>query len=65
MSWFSRFFLRHRRYDDISVSIQEHIDERVDELVEEGMAREAAERRARREFGNVPLLRERSREVWQ
>jgi len=65
LSWFSRFFLRHRRYDDISVSIQEHIDERVDELVEEGMAREAAERRARREFGNVPLLRERSREVWQ
>ena len=54
-----------RRYDDLSVSIQEHIDERVDELMEEGASREAAERTARREFGNVTLLRERSREVWQ
>ncbi len=65
MSRFSRFFFRNRRYDDISVSIQEHIDERTDELIEEGMSRDAAERTARRDFGNVTLLRERSREVWQ
>src|ERR1700722_8988923 len=65
MSRFSRFFSRNRRYDDISVSIQEHIDERTDELMEEGMSREEAERTARRDFGNVTLLRERSREVWQ
>jgi predicted permease len=64
LSLFSRFF-RKRRYDDISVSIQEHIDERVDELMEEGAPRDEAERAARREFGNVTLLRERSREVWQ
>ena len=65
MSQFSRFFSRNRRYDDISVSIQEHIDERTDELMEDGMSREEAERTARRDFGNVTLLRERSREVWQ
>ncbi|MGA9240632.1 MAG: permease prefix domain 1-containing protein, partial [Silvibacterium sp.] len=65
MSLFSRFFFRHRRYDDISVSIQEHIDERIDELVDDGMSRDEAERAARREFGNVSLLQERSREVWQ
>ncbi len=65
MSRFSRFFFRNRRYDDISVSIQEHIDERIDELIEEGMPRDEAERTARRDFGNVTLLRERSREVWQ
>ena len=64
MSLFSRFF-RNRRYDDISVSIQEHIDERTDELMDEGMPRDEAERAARRDFGNVTLLRERSREVWQ
>jgi predicted permease len=58
-------FSRRRRYNDISVSIQEHIDERIDELVEEGMSRDEAERTARRDFGNVTLLRERSREVWQ
>jgi predicted permease len=65
LSRFSRFFFRNRRYADISVSIQEHIDERIDELMEGGMPRDEAERTARREFGNVTLLRERSREVWQ
>src|ERR1700727_64885 len=65
MSRFSRFFFRNRRYDDISVSIQEHIAERIDELMDEGMSRDEAERTARRAFGNVTLLRERSREVWQ
>jgi predicted permease len=65
LSLFSRFFSRNRRYDDIAVSIQEHIDERIDELLEQGMPRDEAERAARREFGNVTLLQERSREVWQ
>jgi predicted permease len=65
VSRFSRFYFRNRRYDDISVSIQEHIGERADELMDEGMSREDAERAARRDFGNVTLLKERSREVWQ
>ncbi len=65
MSGFSRFLFRNRRYDDISVSIQEHLDERIDELMDEGLSRKEAERAARRDFGNVTLLRERSREVWQ
>jgi predicted permease len=56
---------KDRRYDDISVSIQEHIDERIDELVEDGMSPDLAQRTARREFGNVTLLQERSREAWQ
>src|SRR5579875_3007662 len=60
-----RFLFRKRRYDDISVSIREHIDERIDELMEEGHAAAEAERMARREFGNVTLLEERSREAWQ
>src|SRR5260370_14348428 len=33
--------------------------------MEEGMSRDHAERTARRDFGNVTLLHERSREVWQ
>jgi len=64
MPLLGRFF-RNRRYDDIAVSIQEHIDERVEELMEEGMPRTEAERTARRDFGNVTLVQERSREVWQ
>lgn len=56
---------RRRRYDDLSVSIEEHITEKIDDLVEGGMPREQAEHAARREFGNVAVIRERSREVWQ
>lgn len=63
MSRFTRFFFRNRRFDDTSVSIQEHIDERIDELMEESVKRDEAERAARRKFGNVTIFTERSREV--
>jgi predicted permease len=65
MQAFNSLFGRRRRYDDLSISIQEHIQERTDELVEEGMPRAQAEQSARREFGNVTLMQERSREAWQ
>jgi predicted permease len=65
MNPITRLLSRRRRYDDISVSIQEHIDERADELMAEGMARKEAEQSARREFGNAALIEQRSREVWQ
>jgi predicted permease len=63
--WLNRLFARRRRHDDLSVSIQEHIEERAEELIEEGMARSEALQTARREFGNVTLIEQRSREVWQ
>jgi predicted permease len=56
---------RKQRYDDISVSIDEHLAERTEELMEEGLSREAAEQQARREFGNAALIEEKSREAWQ
>jgi len=59
------YFLRGRRYDDLSISIREHLEERVEELMGGGMSRTDAESNARREFGNVTLIEERSREVWQ
>ena len=65
MNRLKQLFARRRRYDDLSVSIQEHIEERTDELVEEGMPRAQAEQSARREFGNVTLIQEHSREAWQ
>ena len=64
MRWIDRIF-RRRRYDDLSVSIQEHLDERTDELVAEGMSRADAGQTARREFGNVALIQQHSREMWQ
>ena len=65
MRWLGRFLHRGRRYDDLSVSIREHLEERIEELVEDGMPRPEAEQAARREFGNVALMEERSREIWQ
>lgn len=65
MQWLKHLRPRNRRYDDLAVSIREHIEERTEELIEEGMAREDATQKARREFGNVTLIAERSREVWQ
>jgi predicted permease len=65
MKGLNRLFGHRRRYDDLSVSIQEHIEERTEELVDEGMPRKQAEQTARREFGNVTLVQERSREMWQ
>src|SRR5882724_972289 len=65
MKWLKQLFSRRRRYDDLSVSIQEHLEEKIDELMEEGMSREKAMQAARRAFGNVTLIEEHSREVWQ
>jgi len=65
MQWLKQLFTRRRRYDDLSVSIQEHLEEKIDELMEGGMSREEATYAARREFGNVTLIEERGHEVWQ
>ena len=65
MGWLRQLFSRRRRYDELSESIREHLDEKVADLTDHGMTRDEAERVARREFGNVTRIEERSREVWQ
>ncbi len=65
MSLFNHLFSRNRRYRELSDSIREHLEEKAAELVEQGLSREEAFQTARREFGNVALIEERSREVWQ
>jgi putative ABC transport system permease protein len=62
MAW---LFSRRRRYDELSDSIREHLEEKIADLTDRGMTRKQAERAARREFGNVTLIEQRSREVWQ
>jgi len=64
MEWIRRVFCRRRRYQDLSISIQDHLEEKTDELMEDGMSREEAMQAARRAFGNVGLIEERSREEW-
>ena len=65
MQLLKQFLSRRRRYDDLSASIEEHLVEKIEELMADGMPRAQAETTARREFGNVTLVKERSREVWQ
>jgi putative ABC transport system permease protein len=65
MSLFKQLFFRQRRYDELPESIQEHLEEKTAELMDQGMPREEAIRTGRREFGNVTLMEERGREVWQ
>ncbi|MGB6482419.1 MAG: ABC transporter permease [Candidatus Acidiferrales bacterium] len=65
MNWLARLFSRRRLYSDLSAEIAEHLQEKIDALVASGLSRAEATRTARREFGNVTLLEERSREVWQ
>src|SRR5262245_20689001 len=65
MGWLEQIFSRRRRYDEIAESIREHLEEKIEDLMEDGLSREEATRKAHREFGNVTLIEERSREVWQ
>lgn len=65
MNWFKQLFTRRRQFDELSQSIQEHLDEKIADLMDRGMTREEAGRAAHREFGNTTQIEERSREVWQ
>ena len=51
MGLLAQLLFRRRHYDDIAVSIQEHIEERIDELMAEGMPRAQAGQKARRDLG--------------
>jgi putative ABC transport system permease protein len=50
---------------DLSEEIQQHLEEKIDQLMRCGMSRPEAVAAARREFGNVTLSTERSRDVWR
>src|SRR6266576_2076130 len=63
MRWFKRLFLRRRIYGDLSDEIREHLEEKIQQF--QGMSRKEAAAAARREFGNVTLSEENSREVWR
>ncbi len=65
MNWFIQTFSRRRLYDDLSDEMQQHLEEKIEELVASGISRKEASAMARREFGNVTLMEEDSRRVWQ
>jgi predicted permease len=65
MSWIPGIFRRRKLYDDLSEEMRLHIEEHVEQLKREGLSPQESERQARISFGNLALVEERSREVWQ
>jgi predicted permease len=58
-------FSRRRRYEEIAESIREHLDEKIADLMDHGMTLDDAQRTAHLEFGDVGIIEQRSRDVWQ
>src|SRR6266702_7234105 len=54
-----------RREQDLNEEIGAHLRMAAGDRVEQGEAAEAAEQSARREFGNVTLVKEITREMWR
>ena len=66
MSWFHRIFRRRHLYNELSEELREHIEEKTEQLMRlEGLSRIEARQAALRTFGNLTLIEERSRIVWQ
>src|SRR5580700_10588567 len=65
MNWLKQLFSRRRLYNDLSDEIRDHLDEKIAELVADGLPRKEATAAARRQFGNITLVEQDSREVWQ
>jgi len=65
MNWLKPWFSRRHLYHALSEQLQQHLGEKIEELVAAGMSKEDATAAARRDFGNVTLIEEDSREVWQ
>jgi putative ABC transport system permease protein len=64
MSWFSGLFGKRKRKKELDEELRSHLEMAARERVERGEASEDAERAARREFGNVGLVKETARDIW-
>jgi putative ABC transport system permease protein len=64
MEWFKWLFRREKICSDLSEEIRQHLLEKTEALIAGGMSRVEAEYAAKREFGNVTGIQERSREAW-
>jgi predicted permease len=64
MSIWSHLVKRRTHRRDIDADIEAFLTEKTDALIESGLSPDEARYQARREFGNITLARERSREEW-
>jgi len=64
MNWIRNAMQRRRIEKAVAEDIEAHLEEKIADLVESGVPDREARLTARREFGNVLLVAETSREVW-
>src|SRR5438445_3521364 len=64
MNWLKQLFSRQRLYDELDQEISLHLELRIEELTASGMTEREATAAARREFGNVAMVKESAREAW-
>src|SRR5262245_35716864 len=60
----SPFWRRRRREEELEEEIQSHLRMAIRDRMERGESAEEAELAARREFGNVELIKETTRGIW-
>jgi predicted permease len=64
MSWLSRLFRRRKQETELEEEVRSHLEMAAQDRAERGEDHREAERAARREFGNVSLVKEVTRDVW-
>jgi len=64
MSWLSGLFGKRKREKELDEEVRTHLEMAARERVERGDAAKDAESAARREFGNVGLVKETARDIW-
>ncbi len=64
MSWLGRLLGKRKQEAELEEEVQNHLKMAAQEHVERGETSTEAERAARREFGNVGLVKETVRAMW-
>jgi len=64
VNWLREILTRNRFKDEAAEEIEQHLLERSEALMAEGLSHAEAYSQAKREFGNVTLIKEQSRETW-
>ncbi len=63
MGWLSRLFRRRKQETELEEEVRSHLEMAAQERTEQGVDRQEAEHAARREFGNVELVKEVTRDM--
>ncbi|HET9994580.1 MAG TPA: ABC transporter permease, partial [Candidatus Acidoferrum sp.] len=64
MNWLNGLFRKRRQEEELEEEVRSHLEMSAQERVDRGQEARAAEHAARREFGNVELVKQVTREVW-